>query len=99
MLNIMGVGTIEISDEISETELKKLATEIRKGLNVYKVEVQLEHNVINFEMSGNHCIDYSVLNNVKEKLLDEGVSFNIMVTEFLEGENGYYFDSEEYTDE
>lgn len=50
---------------------------------------------INFQLDGNKGVCYDKVNELKELLLRRGYSFNISGMEFIEGDIGYYFDSEE----
>jgi len=57
--------------------------------------VNIYVNSADWGLSGNHAVDYSVMDNVKDFLNKIGVKFEINSNEFAEAGNGYWFDSDE----
>lgn len=94
---VIGYGSIE-STEFTDKELEKikgfLEEENKKFPSTFR-NIEVETGTVFFEMDGNKGIDYEPLERVKKKVLNLGSHpFQIYVSEYMECEDGYYFETE-----
>jgi hypothetical protein len=95
MIEVLGIGRISFFDEMMpKEEVQQLAERMKENEQFYRVEYLDEGNEIEFEMSGNKRIDYTELDKIKKELVGKKARIQITVTEYVEGETGYYFSNE-----
>lgn len=94
MIEIIGFGHIFFYDGIvTNDEIEKLADRMEQ--NEAFQNVQRDSREISFEMSGNKKINYEELEKIKKEFIDRKAKFEVYVSEYIEGEMGFYYKSEE----
>jgi len=75
--------------------IQRIAKEMEKNEAFYNISYDLEGAEISFEMGGNKIIDYAELDKIKKELIEKKFKVEIAVSEYVEGETGYYYSSED----
>jgi len=100
---VIGFGQIEVEAKHTQEILDLMVGDKRKVINklygnddiddFYKIEGK--DGYITFEMSGNKAINYRRLDEIKKYCKDRNIHININVGEYTEGDDGYYYNSED----
>jgi hypothetical protein len=94
MIAVVGFGRISFfTCDISKEDIKQLAERMKTNERFY--EVSYEGGEVSFQMSGNKGIDYTELTKIKDELVQKNAKMEIRVTEFVEGDDGFYYSSED----
>ena len=98
-VEILGLGHITFYDGVITNdevlELFKRMSDHEDFNNVTRNGMR----AIFFEMGGNHNIDYTEIEKIKQELIDKKGLFQLIITEWMEcSEGGIYYDSTEEGD-
>ena len=92
---MIGIGEIEITGRRSDDEVDNIMAFVKK-CGCYATEyIQYETwESVNFMMGGKY-LDEDALDEIKVKLKEMGLKFNIEVNEYEAMGSGYYYDTDE----
>ncbi len=94
MMMILGHGSINFFDGvITDEEVRKLFEYMKK--HEAFMDVKQSGRYISFIMDGNHNIDYTELDKIKQEFINKKAHFSIMVSEWVESDENYYFSSDD----
>ena len=97
---VLGLGNIDVDEKHMEEIVDLMIGDKKEvldrlaptgGCDFYEVE-GADGN-ITFKMDGNKGIDYDRLDAIKVYCIDAGISIEINVNEYVEGGDGYYYNS------
>jgi len=104
---VLGFGNIDVDEKYMQEILdmmigdKKKVVERLVGENVGNdfYDVEATNGNITFKMEGNKSIDYAKLDAIKAHCINAGIGIEISVTEYIEGDEGYYYNSVDEAEE
>jgi len=100
--SVIGFGNIDVDEEDMQEivdlmigDKKEVIDRLTGSLGGEFEDVEGTNGIITFSMWGNKGINYSKLDAIKNYCKENKISIEINVNEYVEGDNGYYYNSEE----
>lgn len=92
-VHIIGFAVVNVEKDYVDTVYDKL-----QGMQgVHNLENCMDE--LSFELSGNNRIDYTYIEELRDWALKEKVEMEITIGEYVEAQDGFYFNSEDYKNE
>ena len=102
---VIGFGNIDTDEEHMQEIVdlmvgikKKVIDRLTGNIGCDFEEVEGTSGAITFRMWGNKGIDYGRLDAIKEYCKNKKIGIEINVNEYVESQDGYYYNSEEDKD-
>jgi len=95
VVGILGRGQI-VFYEVEYEDFREALNMMENNPEAFIISEYDEENfIIYFEMGGNKSIDYEPLDQIRKFLLEQNAKFQMAVTEFVEGETEFFFETEQ----
>jgi len=95
VVEVLGRGQISFAN-VEYEDFREALSMMENNPEAFTISDYDEVNyIIYFEMGGNKGIDYQPLDEIRKYLLEKNARFQMSVVEYVEGETGFFFETEQ----